>query len=105
MSHEQVTYYELKGIIESLLKELNLREITFSLPTEDSPILGLFSPNRVAEVQSRGEIIGLIGELHPQIQLNFGVDTPIAIAELDAELLYELTDSAQAYHLFTIIHL
>ena len=37
-----------------------------------------------------GQEIGLIGEVHPQVLENFGMEMPIVMMELNLTLLYEL---------------
>ena len=41
-----------------------------------------FIPGRVGEVFVDGKSVGVVGELHPQVLKNFGVEMPICMFEL-----------------------
>ncbi|MGI0156596.1 MAG: hypothetical protein ACREDE_10770, partial [Thermoplasmata archaeon] len=47
-------------------------------------------PGRAARVRVAGEVVGEIGELHPEILAGVGVPVPVAWAELDLTGLYPL---------------
>lgn len=91
------SYFPIKGMVEQLIESLHLPNLTFITMQPPETITQLFDPNRASQVMSGEEIIGYIGELHPQIQTAFGLDTSVGIAELDADLLYKLTDQEQSY--------
>jgi phenylalanyl-tRNA synthetase beta chain len=90
-STDNVDFYDLKGIIEGLLRGLKLaaREITF-VRTEHAS----FHPGRAAVLQIRGEAIGIVGEVHPLVREAFGLEldlkAPILAAELDLDRLLAL---------------
>lgn len=46
-----------------------------------------FLAGRVAAVLVRGQRVGVLGELHPQVLENWGVTVPCAVIELDLDLL------------------
>jgi phenylalanyl-tRNA synthetase beta chain len=53
-----------------------------------------FIPGRVAAVLHRGEKIGLIGELHPAVLENWGIQMPCAAAEIELDALLEAQGAA-----------
>ena len=51
---------------------------------------GSFIPGRVASVLLKNQKIGFIGEIRPEVLINFGLDLPVAAFEVCVDLLYEL---------------
>ena len=80
-------YFDLKGIVEVLLARLGLRDARFE-PTEHPT----FEPGRVASLRHRDEVLGVLGEVHPQVREAFGLpsERPVALAELDLEQILAL---------------
>ena len=76
-------YYDLKGIVESLLEGLHLGTVEYE-PTEHPS----FHPGRVAEVLVNGESVGQLGQVHPLVCEAYGLtEYPLLAADLDAEKL------------------
>jgi phenylalanyl-tRNA synthetase beta chain len=77
---EAMDFFDLKGIVETLLHRLGFGGDRVEYRAQ--PESGVFSP-RCAEVFVDGQSIGLIGELHPAVRNAFGVPAVrIAAAEL-----------------------
>ena len=53
------------------------REPTFA-PADDPRFL----PGRAAEIHVKGQRIGIMGEVHPQVLANWGIEMPCAVAEI-----------------------
>lgn len=83
-------FYDLKGVIETLLSGLHLNGIEY-LPAEEFA----FHPGRTAQLVLHGQAVGLLGQLHPQVAEDFGLPAlPVLAAELDLEgLLQHVPDS------------
>ena len=81
-----MNFFDLKGVVEALLDGLHLADIRFRAVDHPS-----FHPGKCAEVQVGEEIVGVMGELHPQVKKNyaFGQDA-VLVAEFDGELLVKL---------------
>jgi phenylalanyl-tRNA synthetase beta chain len=41
-----------------------------------------FLPGRAAEIRVKGEKVGIMGEVHPQVLANWGIEMPCAVAEI-----------------------
>jgi phenylalanyl-tRNA synthetase beta chain len=41
-----------------------------------------FIPGRTAQIQTDTGITGIVGELHPEVLLAFGLEQPVALVEL-----------------------
>jgi phenylalanyl-tRNA synthetase beta chain len=79
-------FYDLKGIVEELLRGLHLEGVHFQ--AEEDPA---FHPGKCARVYSGETLLGTIGEIHPLVRKNYEfVDTPVLAGELDADQLIRL---------------
>ena len=84
---EQRGFFDLKGVLEALLKGLHIPEVSFR-PTEHPT----FHPGKCAEVLSGERVLGIFGELHPMVQEHYEFEAlPVLAAELDADLLIALS--------------
>lgn len=89
-------FFHLKGIVESLLQQLDVEDVEFKAAAvpEDYPSL---HPGRAAEVILSGECIGYIGEVHPQALSNVGLQQRATVMELDGRLLLEHVNLVPSY--------
>ena len=75
-------FYDLKGVVETLLAGLGL-EGTFE-PGE----FPAFHPGRCAQVSAGGEVVGVMGELHPLVREAFDLPAqPVCALEFDLDKL------------------
>ncbi len=80
-------FFDLKGVLEALLKGLHIPGVSFR-PTERPT----FHPCKCAEVLSGERVLGVFGELHPMVQEHYEFEAlPVLAAELDADLLIALS--------------
>jgi phenylalanyl-tRNA synthetase beta chain len=76
-------FFTLKGVVEALLTGLHLGEVAF-----DPVSHPLFAPGRSARVAVLGAAVGVLGEIHPQVQAAFDLAvSPVCLAELDLDPL------------------
>lgn len=75
-------FFDLKGLVETLLDSLHLSDCSFS----PSQHLSLHS-GRQADIQKNGLVLGSLGEVHPMLLEKFGIKQRILFAELNMELL------------------
>ncbi|MGI5997836.1 MAG: phenylalanine--tRNA ligase subunit beta [Lutispora sp.] len=75
-----VDFYDLKGIIENVMAELNISSYRV-LPSNHET----FHPGRTAELLINNKRIGYLGEIHPDVLDNYDIPTRVYIAELDFE--------------------
>ena len=77
-----IGFYDLKGVVETLLAGLGL-EGTFE--PGDHPA---FHPGRCAQLSVGGSVVGVMGELHPLVREKFGLpEQPVCALEFDLEAL------------------
>ncbi len=80
-------FYDLKGRVETLVHGLvgTLPELLADDPLAESALA--LHPRRRAAVRVAGETLGVIGELHPEVVDDFGLDGRPLYAELDMQAL------------------
>lgn len=86
-------FYLLKGIIEQLLFQMNIRNADFS-PLTDHPS---FHPGRTAKLTINGVEAGILGEIHPEVADRFECPERTYIALLDVATLSDNADMAREY--------
>ncbi|HSJ88828.1 MAG TPA: phenylalanine--tRNA ligase subunit beta [Anaerolineales bacterium] len=81
-------FYDLKGRIELLLGELHYPNVSYT-PTDS---VNYLHPGKAAEVKVNGQIIGVLGELHPltKEKYEFG-SAPVIVAEFDLDTLRSMS--------------
>ena len=87
-------FFTLKGEIEAILKGMNIRSGEYSA-VRDNPS---YHPGRCAALTVDGVQIGLLGQVHPLVAQNYGIDAEIYAAELDFTALCELVQPEKTYH-------
>lgn len=76
------TYYHLKGVVEGLLDELHVGG--GAIVVHPSPWL---HPGRAAQLTVRGEAVGTLGELHPEVAAAHDLPSGVYVAEIDLDAL------------------
>lgn len=88
-------FYNLKGIIETLMETLGLKSrIEFNVSRE----LEYMHPGRTASILvDNKENLGYLGELHPSVASNYGIETKVYISVIDMEKLIKYSDLKRSY--------
>ena len=73
------TFFSLKGELEAIMTGLRLPKATYAA-VKDNPS---YHPGRCASVSINGQLLGYMGQVHPQVAKNYGMDGEIYCAELD----------------------
>jgi phenylalanyl-tRNA synthetase beta chain len=85
-----VDFYDLKGVVETLLDGLHVSQIDFEATQHPS-----YYPGRMARLRVNGDPVGVLGQLHPLVQAAFdlppvgvrGEDKPVLVADINFEAL------------------
>jgi len=77
----RVDFFDIKADVETLLAPLQAQ-----FERIDHPAL---HPGRAATVSVKGEVIGLVGELHPRWVQKYELDAPPVVFELDIDAVLE----------------
>ena len=84
---EGTTFFSVKGELEGILKGLRVKKPEFTA-VNDNPS---FHPGRCAKVTVDGVDVGFLGQVHPLVAQNYGMDMEVYCAEINFSALFELT--------------
>ncbi len=82
-----VDFYDAKGVVENLLEQFNIHGASFSGTSPEA----FYHPGKASTIICNGETIGTLGEIHPTVQENYGLEKPCYYFELDFEKLVPLS--------------
>jgi len=82
MSKDNVDFYDMKGILEGLMEELQITDYKLVPTTE--PFL---HPGTSCNIELEGKVIGFFGGLHPDVQKAFALDSETYVLEMAVEPL------------------
>lgn len=78
-----IDFFDLKGIIEGLLESLHIHNVEY-MPVSHPA----FHPGKTAEIKANGKVLGVFGELHPQVKARYDFLAPAVLAaDLDMAAL------------------
>jgi phenylalanyl-tRNA synthetase beta chain len=72
-------YEDISSILDALLRSFGLY---YDLKSKDHES---FIEGRSAEIVAGGEGVGIVGEIHPQVLNNWGIEKPVAAFEIDID--------------------
>ena len=82
-SSQEMDFYDLKGVLESLLHALHISDFSYDRGSHSS-----FHPGRSANLLVHGESIGTFGELHPEVAGRFKLtESKVVFGEIEVEPL------------------
>ena len=79
----EIDFYDVKGIIESILIDLNVGEVSYAADQLDP----YYHPGKSCRILCGSKALGSFGELHPTVQENYGIAAPVYYLELNFEAL------------------
>ena len=80
------SFFSLKGELEAILKGLRMPKATYTA-VKDHPA---YHPGRCAMVSINGVELGYMGQVHPLVAQNYGLDCEVYCAELNFTQLFAL---------------
>ncbi|MBU5456179.1 phenylalanine--tRNA ligase subunit beta [Caproiciproducens sp. MSJ-32] len=86
-------FLDLKGVVENVLDTLGLNKIKFTRETENLS----YHPGKTANIMIGKEKAGTLGEVHPTVTENYGIDTNCYLAELDLDILFNYANITKSY--------
>ena len=93
-SYGRLSFFQFKGAIEALLRELNIKGASFA-PEKANPS---YHPGRCAKVLIDGKEIGVFGTIHPTVAARYGLSGEVLAAELQMDALLAAIDPEKLYH-------
>ena len=82
-------FFDMKGCVEEMIDKLGIRQVVTYVPADDRPYL---HPGRHADVVINDEIVGYLGEIHPEVADNYNLGAKTYVAVMDVELLAKYAD-------------
>ena len=82
----KANFFSLKGELDALLSGLRIKKATYSAVTNNPT----YHPGRCAKVAIDGNDVGVIGQIHPLVAQNYGIDVDVYCAEINFTKLFDL---------------
>lgn len=80
------TFFTLKGELEAVFASLRAKKATYTACSSNPS----FHPGRCAQVSIDGVVLGYMGQVHPLVASNYGMDFEVYCAEINFTKLMEL---------------
>ncbi len=80
------TFFTLKGELEAILNGLRLPKASYTAVNDNLS----YHPGRCAKVNINGEDVGYVGQIHPLVAENYGMDCEVYCAEINFTKLFDL---------------
>ena len=87
-------FFVMKGVVEEFLEKTGMHKIPQYDPNAGQPSL---HPGRQANILYDGEVIGFLGEVHPQVLDNYGIGEKAYVAVLDMPKIVEKASFDRKY--------
>ena len=78
------TFFTLKGEVEAIFAGLRLKKASYTACSTNPS----YHPGRCAVLSIDGEEVGVIGQVHPLVAKNYGIDTDVYCAEINFTKLF-----------------
>lgn len=89
----EVDYLDLKGVVENLLETLGINKANFVRQSENVS----YHPGKTAEIFVGKDKIAILGEIHPDVTENYGIDADCYVAEIDLDKAYHNSNVVKSY--------
>ena len=80
------SFFTLKGELEAILKGLRMPKASYTA-VKDNPS---YHPGRCVKVTVGGEDVGYLGQVHPLVCKNYGIDAEVYCAEINFAKLFDM---------------
>ncbi|MDO5422951.1 MAG: phenylalanine--tRNA ligase subunit beta [Eubacteriales bacterium] len=88
-------FFHMKGVVEEFFEKVGMRKKTQYDPKAGKPFL---HPGRQANIIYDGQIVGYLGEIHPQVADNYGIGEKVYVAVLDMPYIVEAATFDRKYN-------
>lgn len=78
-----VDFYDAKGVVENIFEELSISDVSYAVNTVEN----FYHPGKACTIYHNNEVIGSMGEVHPTVQENYGLEKPLYYFELNFDKL------------------
>jgi phenylalanyl-tRNA synthetase beta chain len=87
-------FYDIKGAVEALFRSLQITGISFSKAPSESCIYT--QPGVTAQMDAEGASFGSVGQIHSDVQHNYGLKQKLFLFELNLEKMLALVPDIKA---------
>ena len=89
----EMNFFRIKGWVEELCSGLGIDKLHFAAERENQS----YHPGRCAKVWCGETYLGILGQIHPAVAANYGVDAEMYCAELSFDALHSLRGGIPVY--------
>lgn len=93
MYGDDVDFYTLKGLIENVLETVSVNRYDIIKETKN----GSYHPGRCANITVGKDIIATIGEVHPAVLENYGIEKRVYLAEVNVTKIVKYSRQNKKY--------
>ncbi|MCI8811967.1 MAG: phenylalanine--tRNA ligase subunit beta [Oscillibacter sp.] len=86
-------FFTLKGAVESVLEGLRITGVRYEAETENPS----YHPGRCARICRGGAVLGVLGQIHPRVAENYGLDCELYTAELHLDAMCQCVGCKPLY--------
>ncbi|WP_430883506.1 phenylalanine--tRNA ligase subunit beta [Fusibacter sp. JL216-2] len=86
-------FFSLKGRVDELLSVLGIKGVAYHKESNHPT----YHPGRCATLVWGNHILGTLGEVHPKVLENYSIDTKTYLADIDFNILLQLTRLDRTY--------
>ena len=83
---QKESFFTIKGELEAIFKGLNMPKASY-VAVKDNPS---YHPGRCAAVSMGDVMLGYIGQVHPLVAKNYGIDVDVYCAEINFSAMFDL---------------
>lgn len=94
--YPKLNFFDAKGVVQELLKTLRITKVRYKVADQEE--YGWLQPGCAAEIYAHGgELIGWVGNIHPEVLQNFEVEQDVVAFEFSVEALLRLAKRELPY--------
>ena len=86
-------FYDIKGVVEGLLNGVNVKNTEFTQMPDTS--CWYTKPGHTASILAGSEVLGLVGEVSPQVLRNYDLKQTVFIFEINLDMLLTLVQNSR----------
>ncbi|MGL5152349.1 MAG: phenylalanine--tRNA ligase subunit beta [Clostridium sp.] len=86
-------YIDIKGIVEEILEILGVNKVKYEREGNNPS----YHPGKTAKLIVNRREAGVLGEIHPDVSENYGIDVPVFVCELNLDVIYGASNLSRAY--------
>ena len=79
-------FFSIKGELEAIFAGLRIGKVTYEADSTNPS----YHPGRCAKVSANGEVLGYIGQIHPIVAKNYGMECEVYCAEINMDSLFTM---------------